>query len=56
MSLFDRFFSRRDEEQTQPLELEKGDLPAILIAAAITFGPLIIVISLIYVAIAYLFF
>ncbi len=37
------------------IELEKGDLPAMLIAALITFLPVTIIVALIYIAIAYLF-
>ncbi len=47
------FFPKRDE--SQPLDIEKGDLLAMFIAAIITFGPLIVIVSLLYVAIAYLF-
>ncbi len=53
MSLFNRIFSKRDD--APPLETEKGDLLAMFIAALITFGPLVLFISLLYVAIAYLF-
>ncbi len=42
-------------EHYENIELEKGDLLAMLIAAIITFGPLIITISLIYVFIAAVF-
>ncbi len=43
------------EKRYDDIELEKGDLPAMLIAALITFGPLIIVISLVYLVIAMFF-
>ncbi len=43
------------EERFYTIELEKGDLPAMLIAAIITFGPVILIISLAYVGIAFLF-
>ncbi len=52
------FFKQSNLEKKQPefdLELEKGDLTAMLIAAALTFGPLIIIISAIYIAISFLF-
>ncbi len=42
-------------EHYENIELEKGDLLAMLIAAIITFAPLIIIISLIYVFIAAVF-
>ncbi len=54
MSLFKKIFPKHDKEE--PLNIEKGDIPAMLIAALITFGPYVIFISLLYVAIAYLFF
>ncbi len=43
------------DEHYKDMELEKGDLPAMLIAALLTFGPVILVISLIYVGVALLF-
>ncbi len=43
------------DKHYENINLEKGDLAAMLIAALLTFGPLIIVISLIYVGIALLF-
>ncbi len=43
------------DEHFKDMELEKGDLSAMLIAALITFGPVILVISLIYVGVALLF-
>ncbi len=55
------FFTRKNktkkelDEHYDSIDLEKGDLAAMLIAALITFGPLIIVLSLIYVGVAILF-
>ncbi len=43
------------QERFNSIELEKGDLPAMLIAAIITFGPVILIISLVYVGIAFVF-
>ncbi len=42
-------------EHYENMELEKGDLLAMLIAAIITFGPIIIIISMIYVFVATIF-
>ncbi len=63
MMNFDKFRSKMPKQKTEKeldkryeeIELEKGDLLAMLIAAIITFGPLILVVSLIYVGIAILF-
>ncbi len=43
------------EQHYESLELEKGDLLAMFIAAFITFGPLIIIITALLVGIAYIF-
>ncbi len=43
------------EEHYEKIELEKGDLTAMLIAALITFLPIVIVISLMYVGVVFLF-
>ncbi len=51
-------FKRSNLDKKQPdddLELEKGDLTAMLLAALFTFGPLVVIISAIYIAIAFLF-
>ncbi len=37
------------------MELEKGDMTAMLIAALITFGPIVLGISALYIFVAYLF-
>ncbi len=63
MSIFDRFRKRLPTGKTKEelkehfdnIELEKGDLTAMLIAALITFTPLIIIISLVYIGVAFLF-
>ncbi len=63
MGLLDRYRhvlpkNKKKEEldkRFEEIELEKGDLPAMLIAALLTFGPIILVISLLYVGIALLF-
>ncbi len=64
MSLFDKYRDRMPKERNKEsldehydnIELEKGDLAAMLIAALITFGPLILVISIVYIGLALLFF
>ncbi len=43
------------DEHYNNMDLEKGDLTAMIIAAVLTFSPLIIILSLIYVGIAFLF-
>ncbi len=63
MMLFDKFNykflkekSKKElDEHYDNIKLEKGDLPAMLIAAFITFMPLVITITLIYIGVAYLF-
>ncbi len=42
-------------EHYDKLELEKGDFTAMVIAAVLTFGPVIIAVSAIYIIIALLF-
>ncbi len=63
MSIFDRFREdmpkQKSEEELKKrfdeIKLEKWDLPAMLIAALITFGPLVLGISLVYIIIAKFF-
>ncbi len=57
MRLF-RYFSKRKAEESdrsEMPELEKGDFVAMLIAALVTFAPLVLFISLVYIGVAYLF-
>ncbi len=42
-------------EHYDKIELEKGDYTAMLIAGLLTFGPLVLIISLVYICIALLF-
>ncbi len=46
---------REPYEPIEKIELEKGDLAAMLIAALLTFAPLVIILSLVYVGVAFLF-
>ncbi len=63
MSLLDKYRNllpkQKSEEELdkhyENMELEKGDLTAMLIAALITFGPLILIFSAIYIGVALLF-
>ncbi len=43
------------DKHYQGIELEKGDFLAMLIAAIITFGPVILIIALIYIGLAAIF-
>ncbi len=63
MIWFDKFNSKFLKEKSKKeldehydnIELEKGDLTAMLIAAFITFMPLVIIITLIYIGVAHIF-
>ncbi len=54
-NLFKEKTKQELDEHYENLELERGDLLAMLIAAFITFAPLIVVISLVYIIIAFIF-
>ncbi len=43
------------DERFEKMDLEKGDFLAMLIAALITFGPVILIVSLVYIGVAMLF-
>ncbi len=53
--LFKNKSKKELDEHYNNLQLEKGDLPAMIIAALITFGPIIIGVSLIYIIIGSFF-
>ncbi len=61
--MFNKFSSRLPREKSKKeleqhykdLELERGDLAAMLIAAFITFAPIVVIISLVYIGVAYIF-
>ncbi len=53
--LFTKKTKKELDEHYENLELEKGDLLAMIIAAIITFGPVVLAISIIYVLIAFIF-
>ncbi len=63
MSFFDKYKnimpkkkSKKElDEHYDNMDLEKGDYFAMLVAALITFVPLVIIISLVYIGIALLF-
>ncbi len=63
MGLLDKYRSLLPKQKNEKelgkhydeMDLEKGDLAAMLIAALITFGPVILIVSLVFIGIAMLF-
>ncbi len=53
--IFKKKSKKQLDDHYNNIELEKGDLPAMIIAALLTFGPIIIAVSLIYVIIGIFF-
>jgi len=64
MGLLDRFIARLPKKKTREeldehyknIELEKGDLPAMIIAAFITFFPVLIVAMVVFYGLIWLLF
>ncbi len=63
MSLLDKYRSLLPKEKGKKeldrhyddMELEKGDMPAMLLAALITFGPVVLAVVLVFIGVAKLF-
>ena len=59
-SKIDRVVKRKenevDDKMDQGIELEKGDIPAMLLAALLTFLPAILIVALLFIGVAHMMF